>query len=152
MRIAIGQLWQETNTFNPLPTTRADFETFGVLRGSALKEQMADSNELAKIFVEDFEAKHKYKPYWPAHIAYNQMMIWAIAVERAKTMMTNMSRYEVERVRGRLHQLPEMILPVRYVWNGSNVTILADSSRSHGSPCARQKAWSVAVCSSSRAQ
>ena len=26
MRIAIGQLWQETNTFNPLPTTRADFE------------------------------------------------------------------------------------------------------------------------------
>ncbi|MES1213104.1 MAG: M81 family metallopeptidase, partial [Singulisphaera sp.] len=26
MRIAIGQLWQETNTFNPLPTTRRDFE------------------------------------------------------------------------------------------------------------------------------
>ncbi len=46
---------------------------------------LAETNELAKIFVDDFEAKHKYKPYWPAHIAYNQMMIWAVAVERAKT-------------------------------------------------------------------
>ena len=34
MKIAVGQLWQETNTFNPLPTTRADFEAFGVLRGA----------------------------------------------------------------------------------------------------------------------
>jgi microcystin degradation protein MlrC len=46
MRIAIGQLWQETNTFNPIPTTRADFEQFGVLRGADLVEQMADTNEL----------------------------------------------------------------------------------------------------------
>src|SRR5262245_6241033 len=46
MRIAIGQLWQETNTFNPLPTTRADFEEFGVLRGAELVERMADTNEL----------------------------------------------------------------------------------------------------------
>jgi microcystin degradation protein MlrC len=46
MRIAIGQLWQETNTFNPWPTTRQDFEQFGVLRGPALVEQMADTNEL----------------------------------------------------------------------------------------------------------
>ena len=38
MRIAIGQLWQETNTFNPLATTRADFEAFGVLCGSDLVE------------------------------------------------------------------------------------------------------------------
>ncbi len=46
MRIAIGQLWQETNTFNPLPTTRTDFEDFGVVRGAALVERMADTNEL----------------------------------------------------------------------------------------------------------
>jgi microcystin degradation protein MlrC len=46
MRIAIGQLWQETNTFNPLATTRADFEAFGVLRGEDLLRQMADTNEL----------------------------------------------------------------------------------------------------------
>jgi microcystin degradation protein MlrC len=46
MRIAIGQLWQETNTFNPLPTTRRDFERFGVMRGADLVEKMADTNEL----------------------------------------------------------------------------------------------------------
>jgi microcystin degradation protein MlrC len=46
MRIAIGQLWQETNTFNPLPTTRADFEAFGILRCDKLVGQMADTNEL----------------------------------------------------------------------------------------------------------
>jgi microcystin degradation protein MlrC len=46
MRIAIGQLWQETNTFNPIPTTREAFEQFGVVRGAALVERMADTNEL----------------------------------------------------------------------------------------------------------
>src|SRR5262249_39832436 len=46
MRIAIGQLWQETNTFNPLPTTRRDFEDFGVLRGAEMVKQMAETNEL----------------------------------------------------------------------------------------------------------
>jgi len=46
MRIAIGQLWQETNTLNPLATTRADFEAFGVLRGAELVAQMAETNEL----------------------------------------------------------------------------------------------------------
>jgi microcystin degradation protein MlrC len=46
MRIAIGQLWQETNTLNPLPTTRVDFEAFGVLRGEELVRQMAQTNEL----------------------------------------------------------------------------------------------------------
>jgi microcystin degradation protein MlrC len=46
MRIAIGQLWQETNTFNPIATTQRDFEEFGILRGEALVEQLADTNEL----------------------------------------------------------------------------------------------------------
>lgn len=46
MRIALGQLWQETNTFNPLRTTRADFETFGVLRGETMLREMAHTNEL----------------------------------------------------------------------------------------------------------
>src|SRR5436190_20179887 len=46
MRIAIGQLWQETNTFNPLPTTRADFEAFGILRGGDVVSRMAETNEL----------------------------------------------------------------------------------------------------------
>ena len=39
MRIGILQLWQETNTFNPLPTTRRDFEEFGVLRGADLSKR-----------------------------------------------------------------------------------------------------------------
>jgi len=46
MRIAIGQLSQETNTFNPIPTTGRDFEPFGVFRGAELVEKMADTNEL----------------------------------------------------------------------------------------------------------
>jgi microcystin degradation protein MlrC len=46
MRIAIGQLWQESNTFNPWSTTRQDFEAFGILRGRELVERMADTNEL----------------------------------------------------------------------------------------------------------
>src|SRR5262245_54604215 len=46
MRIAVGQLWQESNTFNPIPTTKRDFEDFGVVRGPELIERMADTNEL----------------------------------------------------------------------------------------------------------
>lgn len=46
MRIALGQVWQETNTLNPVPTTRLDFEAFGVLRGAEVIERMADVNEL----------------------------------------------------------------------------------------------------------
>src|SRR5947208_5439783 len=45
MRVAIGQLWQETNTFNPIPTRRTDFEAFGVMRGQELIERLADTNE-----------------------------------------------------------------------------------------------------------
>lgn len=45
MRIAIGQLCQESNTNNPLPTTRADFEAFGIHTGDELAERMAKTNE-----------------------------------------------------------------------------------------------------------
>jgi microcystin degradation protein MlrC len=46
MRIAIGQLSQESNTLSPLATTRADFEDFGVFRGDQVVESMAETNEL----------------------------------------------------------------------------------------------------------
>jgi microcystin degradation protein MlrC len=46
MRIAVGQLWQETNTFNPLPTTRKDFEPLGVYLGADVVDYMANVNEL----------------------------------------------------------------------------------------------------------
>ncbi|HMF18226.1 MAG TPA: M81 family metallopeptidase, partial [Gemmataceae bacterium] len=45
MRIAIGQMWHEANTFNPLATTRTDFER-GVVHGADLLERMATTNEL----------------------------------------------------------------------------------------------------------
>ncbi|MCH2398733.1 MAG: M81 family metallopeptidase, partial [Pirellulales bacterium] len=46
MRIAVGQIWQETNTLNPCPTTREDFELFGVSRGAEMVSEMAHTNEL----------------------------------------------------------------------------------------------------------
>lgn len=46
MRIAVGQLWQETNTFNRLATTWADFEAFGIDEGDALVARMEQTNEL----------------------------------------------------------------------------------------------------------
>lgn len=52
-----------------------------------------------------------------------------IAVERAKTMMVNLTRTEIERIRNHSDQLPEMILPVIYTWTGSDVLIQADSSQ-----------------------
>ncbi|QDT48521.1 hypothetical protein Pan258_25630 [Symmachiella dynata] len=46
MRIAIGQLWQETNTFNRNPTTRADFENWGIAVGDEIVAQYSETGEL----------------------------------------------------------------------------------------------------------
>ena len=46
---------------------------------------MQDRYPLAKDFVQAFLKQHKYHPRWGAHIGYMQTMIWAVAVERAKT-------------------------------------------------------------------
>src|SRR5260370_30215747 len=46
MRIAIGQLWQESNTLNPIPTTLGDFEAFGIYEGAEFLERFAETNEL----------------------------------------------------------------------------------------------------------
>src|SRR5262245_27363001 len=83
MRIAIGQLWQETNTFNPLPTTRADFEQFGVLRGAELVERMADTNELGG-FIQSLRAWPEGPevaglvrlPAWPGGPATAEAFAW----------------------------------------------------------------------------
>src|SRR5437870_13911752 len=45
MRIAVGQISQETNTFNPLPTTRQNFEELGIYRGADVITAMAHTNE-----------------------------------------------------------------------------------------------------------
>jgi len=44
-----------------------------------------DKYPLAKLFVEEFEKKNKYKPRWGASEVYVQMLVWADAVERAGT-------------------------------------------------------------------
>lgn len=83
MRIALGQLWQETNTFNPIPTTRRDFEAFGVVRGAELIERMADTNELGG-FIQSLRRWPKPPelvglvrlPAWPGGMATAETFAW----------------------------------------------------------------------------
>ena len=83
MRIAVGQLWQETNTFNPLPTRRADFDQFGVLRGRELVERMAETNELGG-FIQSLRTWPERPeivglvrlPAWPAGIVTAETFDW----------------------------------------------------------------------------
>src|SRR5262249_13087007 len=83
MRIAIGQLWQETNTFNPLPTSRADFEAFGIVRGAELVERMADTNELGGFIQSLRKWPEKPEimglarlPAWPGGIVTAETYAW----------------------------------------------------------------------------
>jgi microcystin degradation protein MlrC len=85
MRIAIGQLWQETNTFNPLATTRQDFEDFGVLRGDEMLERMADTNELGgfiqslRLWPERPEIVGLVRlPAWPSGTATHETFLWLL--------------------------------------------------------------------------
>ncbi|MGE0535584.1 MAG: M81 family metallopeptidase [Pirellulales bacterium] len=83
MRIGIGQLWQETNSFNPLPTTRADFEQFGVLRGAEIVAQMVQTNELGG-FIQSLNAWPERPeivglvrlPAWPSGPATTATFDW----------------------------------------------------------------------------
>jgi microcystin degradation protein MlrC len=85
MRIAIGQQWQETNTFNPLPTTRADFEAFGVLRGAELIARLADTNEPGG-FIQSLRAWPEAPeivglvrlPAWPSGTATADTLAWLL--------------------------------------------------------------------------
>src|SRR5687768_14013736 len=95
MRIAIGQLWQETNTLNPLATTRQDFEAFGVLRGAELVARMAETNELGG-FIQSLRRWPEQPeivglvrlPAWPSGRATAETYDWLreellVALERA---------------------------------------------------------------------
>jgi microcystin degradation protein MlrC len=46
MRIAIGQMWQETNTFNRNPTTLADFQNWGIATGNEVLLKFGETGEL----------------------------------------------------------------------------------------------------------
>ena len=83
MRVAIGQVWQESNTFNPIPTTRADFEQFGIVRGTDLVERMADTNELGG-FIQSLRSWPEQPeivslvrlPAWPGGMATADTFRW----------------------------------------------------------------------------
>jgi microcystin degradation protein MlrC len=83
MRIAIGQLWQESNTFNPISTTFADFEHFGIVRGAELVERMADTNELGG-FIQSLRGWPERPeivglarlPAWPGGVATADTFAW----------------------------------------------------------------------------
>lgn len=70
---------------------------------------LAETNPLAKIFVDDFYAKFNYRPSWPAHIAYSQMMVWADAVARAKT-------FDPVKVIAELEAEHKLQMPLGEVW------------------------------------
>jgi branched-chain amino acid transport system substrate-binding protein len=46
---------------------------------------LRDQFPLAGYFVDEFEKRNKYKPDWSAHQGYMQIILWAVAVERAKS-------------------------------------------------------------------
>jgi branched-chain amino acid transport system substrate-binding protein len=70
---------------------------------------LAETIPEAKIFVDAFDAKFKYKPRWPGHIAYTQMLCWADAVERAKS-------YNPVEVIKALEAGQKLNLPLGEVW------------------------------------
>jgi microcystin degradation protein MlrC len=80
MRIAIAQLSQESNTFNPLATTRQDFEHFGVLRGAEIVDQMADTNELG-----GFIQSLRNWPQQPEIVALVRLWAWPAGRATADT-------------------------------------------------------------------
>jgi microcystin degradation protein MlrC len=80
MRIAIGQIWQETNTFNPLPTTRPDFEPFGSLRGPELVAAMENTNELGGFI----QSLRRWKPA-PEIVGLVRLGAWPSGLATAET-------------------------------------------------------------------
>jgi len=46
IRIAIGQIWQEQNTFSPVKTNLEDFKQFGLYFGEEIIKRFSDTNEL----------------------------------------------------------------------------------------------------------
>src|SRR5262249_21742105 len=70
-------------TLNPRPTTRADFETTGVLRGAELVEKMAETNELGG-FIRSLRAWPERPeivglvrlPVWPAGTVTRATFAW----------------------------------------------------------------------------
>ncbi|MDP6447037.1 MAG: M81 family metallopeptidase, partial [Pirellulaceae bacterium] len=94
MHLAIGQIWQETNTLNPVATTRADFESMGVLRGADVLREMRGVNELGGALAEIETWPNPVQlsglvrlPAWPSGLISRETCDWIVgevftAVER----------------------------------------------------------------------
>jgi microcystin degradation protein MlrC len=50
MRIAVIYIGQETNNFNPQPTTLKDYESFGIYEGAAITEHLRHSGQIGGFF------------------------------------------------------------------------------------------------------
>ena len=46
MRIALIHIGQETNDFNPLPTTLRDFHSFGIFEGDVILEKLSELGQV----------------------------------------------------------------------------------------------------------
>jgi len=71
MRIGVAQVSQESNTFNPLPTTRQNFISFGYQRGRELIEQLRETSEVGG-FIQSLEVW----PEKPEIVGLARMMAW----------------------------------------------------------------------------
>jgi microcystin degradation protein MlrC len=99
MRIAIGQLWQESNTLNPLPTTLADFEAFGIYEGAEILERFSETNELG-----GFIQSLRVWPERPEIVGLARFAAWpsgpvdtathAILIERTLSAIANAGRVD----------------------------------------------------------
>lgn len=87
MRIAIGQLWQETNTLNPLATTRSAFEDFGIYAGAEILERFAETNELGG-FIQSLRAW----PERPEIVGLTRFAAWPSGPVDAPTFAMLMDR------------------------------------------------------------
>jgi microcystin degradation protein MlrC len=80
MRIAVGQLSQESNTFNPLPTARADYEAFGIARGTEVLTRFGDINELG-----GFVQALRTWPERPEIVGLVRLQAWPSGAAAAET-------------------------------------------------------------------
>ena len=64
MRIAIIHIGQETNDFNPVPTTLRDYESFGIVEGPAILEAYKGVGEIGG-FVDEIQASGRGVEFVP---------------------------------------------------------------------------------------
>jgi microcystin degradation protein MlrC len=64
MRIAIIHIGQETNDFNPVPTTLRDYESFGIVEGLAILEAYKGVGEIGG-FVDEIQASGRVIEFVP---------------------------------------------------------------------------------------